>query len=102
MDNSKKQKQSDDFLTDGFLKRKIIDEELIREPHLMEEKEFYIFVFSMIAGIAFLDTSGPIWTLEFLREFLYKVIIFSIVGMFVGAGGLSAVNTISQWFQKKK
>jgi len=129
MDNNEKQKQSDDLLIS--LANEIVNEELRnrdktnltkrskdllislgneivneklrnRDKIDLTKREFYVFVFSIIIAIAFLETSGPIWAPEFWREFLLNVLGFSIVSIFAGAGGVAAVNGIIDLFQKKK
>jgi len=55
----------------------------------MNEKEFtakqvYILVFVIVVGIAFVETpAGAIWTSEFWKEFLLKVIVYGVVVEFL-------------------
>ena len=101
MDNNEKQKQSDDRLIS--LANEIVNEKLRNRDKIdLTKREFYVFVFSIIIVIAFLETSNPIWTPEFWREFLSNVLLFSIVSIFAGFGGVAAVNGIINLFQKKK
>ena len=47
-------------------------------------KQVYILVFAIVAGIAFMETSaGAIWTSQFWREFLLKVVVYGAVTEFV-------------------
>lgn len=46
-------------------------------------KQVYILVFAIVAGIAFLQTSYPMWTSEFWKEFLFNVLIYGVVCEFV-------------------
>jgi len=67
----------------------------------MKEKKFtakqvYILVFFVVAGIAFAETpAGAIWTTEFWKEFLLKVIIYGGIVEFV-------VVLLSNGFSKEK
>jgi len=42
-------------------------------------KQVFILVFCIVAGIAFSETSAPIWSLSFLREFGLKLLIYGFV-----------------------
>jgi len=46
-------------------------------------KQVTAIVMGVIVGISFVETSLPIWTLEFWREFILKVIIYCVVSFFV-------------------
>ena len=47
-------------------------------------KQVYILVFAIVAGIAFMETpAGAIWTTEFWKEFLLKVIVYGAIVEFV-------------------
>lgn len=54
----------------------------------MNEKKFtskqvYIIVFAIVASFAFLETSHPVWTGEFLREFFSKLFVYGLVTEFI-------------------
>jgi len=56
--------------------------------HKGSEKEFtakqvYILVFAIVVGIAFMETSHPIWTGGFWREFGLKVLGYGLVVEFI-------------------
>ncbi|MFH0968981.1 MAG: hypothetical protein V1804_00540 [Patescibacteria group bacterium] len=46
-------------------------------------RQVFILVLCVVAGIAFLETSEPVWTLSFLRQFGLKLIIYGAVSEFV-------------------
>ena len=46
-------------------------------------KQVVILVLTIIAGIAFIETNQPIWTLEFLRDFGLRFLIYSTVSEFI-------------------
>ncbi len=43
--------------------------------------DVFILVFVIITGIAFLETFMPVWTLDFWREFLYKIIGYTLASV---------------------
>lgn len=54
----------------------------------MEEKEFtfkqvFILVAVLVVGFAFLQTSAPMWTFKFWREFLLNVMVYGAVSEFL-------------------
>lgn len=53
------------------------------ENKKFSEKQVLILVLAVIAGIAFMETSFPVWTVAFLREFLLKLIGYAVVSEFV-------------------
>ncbi|MFH1292280.1 MAG: hypothetical protein ABIH87_03720 [bacterium] len=59
------------------------------------QKEVYKLVFVIIVSIAFMETSSPIWTLNFLREFLLNLLIYGAIAAF-------AVIALSKWIEDKK
>lgn len=48
-------------------------------------KQVLILVFCIVAGIAFAETSAPIWSLSFFREFGLKLFIY---------GGISEIVVV--------
>ncbi|MDD5463923.1 MAG: hypothetical protein PHP62_02150 [Candidatus Moranbacteria bacterium] len=42
-------------------------------------KQVLILVFCIVAGIAFSETSAPIWSLTFFREFGLKLFIYGAI-----------------------
>jgi len=46
-------------------------------------KQVLILVLSIVAGIAFIETSAPMWSLSFLREFGLKLLIYGGMSEFV-------------------
>lgn len=46
-------------------------------------KEVVILVFATVSGIAFLETSGPVWTWAFGREFLLKLLVYCSVSVVI-------------------
>ena len=46
-------------------------------------KQVLILVFCIVAAIAFVETSAPVWTTEFLRQFGLKLVIYGGVSEFV-------------------
>ena len=46
-------------------------------------KQVLILVIVIVAGIAFVETSSPMWTSAFWREFLLKLLIYGAVSEFV-------------------
>ena len=46
-------------------------------------KQVLILVLSIVAGIAFIETSAPMWSLSFLREFGLKLIIYGVISEFI-------------------
>jgi len=42
-------------------------------------KQILILVLCIVAGIAFLETSAPIWSLSFLREFGLKLLVYGAI-----------------------
>ena len=53
-------------------------------------KQVLVLVVAIISAIAFLETSGPIWSWTFWRQFLLNLFIYSAVSVIVGIalGGL--------------
>jgi len=56
-------------------------------------KQVQILMVAIIAGIAFIETSSPIWTLDFLREFFLKFIGYAAVSIVV-------VMIVGEWIDK--
>lgn len=46
-------------------------------------KQVYILVIAIVAVFAFLDTSDPVWTGSFWREFGLKLLVYGAVTEFV-------------------
>lgn len=46
-------------------------------------KQVYILVFAIVVGIAFMETSGAMWTSQFWKEFLLNVIVYGVIVEFV-------------------
>lgn len=46
-------------------------------------KQVLILVFAIITGIAFLQTSTPIWTASFWREFILHILGYGLVSEFI-------------------
>jgi len=46
-------------------------------------KQVVVLVLSIVAAIAFVETSPPVWTGGFWREFLLKLIVYGVVAEFV-------------------
>jgi len=46
-------------------------------------KQIFIIVFFIVASIAFIETSMPIWTFAFWREFLLKFLVYGAISEFV-------------------
>lgn len=46
-------------------------------------KQVLILVFCIVAGIAFVETSAPMWSFNFLREFMLKLLGYGIVSEFI-------------------
>jgi len=61
----------------------------------MTLKQVSKLVFVIVAGIAFVETSSPMWSLAFLKEFLLKVIIYGAVAEFM-------VIAFQEWIDKRK
>jgi len=57
-------------------------------------KQVLVLVFAIIAGIAFVETSSPIWSLDFWREFLLKLLVYGAVSEFI-------VIALSEWLDKR-
>lgn len=53
------------------------------DKKVFSAKQVYILVFAIVVSIAFLETSDPIWTSEFWREFVLKVFVYGAVVEFV-------------------
>jgi hypothetical protein len=49
-------------------------------------KEVAILIIAIVAGIAFLETSHPLWTGKFWREFILKVVVYGVVVEFILLG----------------
>jgi len=56
-------------------------------------KQVFILVFAIIAGIAFMETSSPLWTFIFWREFLLKILLYGAISEFI-------VIALSVWTKK--
>jgi hypothetical protein len=56
-------------------------------------KQVFILVLCIVAGIAFAETSAPIWTLSFLRQFGLKLIGYGAISEFVVIALLSIKNS---------
>jgi hypothetical protein len=58
------------------------------ETNMMDKeytgKQVLILVGAIITVIAFLETSGPMWSWTFWRHFLLNLLIYSAVSVFVG------------------
>ena len=50
---------------------------------MFSSKQVYILVLAIVAGIAFMETSSPMWTSDFWREFLYKLFMYGAISEFV-------------------
>jgi hypothetical protein len=46
-------------------------------------KQVLILVLAIVAGIAFMETSAPMWSLSFLREFGLKLLIYGAISEFI-------------------
>jgi hypothetical protein len=46
-------------------------------------KQVFVLVFAIVAGIAFMETSQPLSTGAFWREFLTKLLLYGVVSEFV-------------------
>ncbi len=46
-------------------------------------KQVLILVFCIVAAIAFMETSSPVWTISFFRELGLKLLIYGAVSEFV-------------------
>ncbi|MDP3792946.1 MAG: hypothetical protein Q8Q89_04455 [bacterium] len=46
-------------------------------------KQVFILVLAIVAGIAFMETSSPIWTSAFWREFLLNLLLYGVISEFV-------------------
>lgn len=57
-------------------------------------KQVFILVFAIVAGIAFIETSSPIWTSAFWREFLLKLLVYGAVAEFI-------VIALGVWTEKR-
>jgi len=57
-------------------------------------KQVFILVLAIVAGIAFMETSSPIWTLDFFRGFLLKLLMYGATSVFV-------VFVLGKWIEKK-
>ena len=61
----------------------------MKEKEQLDKKEFTlkqvnILVFTVIVGIAFIETlGGAIWTIKFLKEFLLNIIVYSAVAAII-------------------
>ena len=56
-------------------------------------KEVLILVFAIVAGIAFMETSSPVWTAAFWREFLLKLLLYGVISEFI----VVALGTFGMW-----
>jgi hypothetical protein len=56
-------------------------------------KQVLILVFAIIVGIAFIETSSPLWTFIFWREFLLKILVYGAISEFI-------VIALSVWTKK--
>jgi len=52
----------------------------------MTLRQVLILVFCIVAGIAFIETSAAIWTTDFWREFLLKLLGYGLASEFVVIG----------------
>jgi len=59
----------------------------IKKTHMKDKeytsKQVLILVGAIISAIAFLETSGPVWSWTFWRQFLLNLLIYSAVSVFV-------------------
>ncbi|MFA6404862.1 MAG: hypothetical protein WCW03_02575 [Candidatus Paceibacterota bacterium] len=46
-------------------------------------KQVFILVIVIVAGIAFAETSAPIWSSDFLREFGLKLFVYGGISEFI-------------------
>lgn len=46
-------------------------------------KQVLILVIVIVAGIAFAETSAPLWSVDFLREFGLKLLVYGAVSEIV-------------------
>jgi len=46
-------------------------------------KQVFVLVLAIVMGIAFIETSSPVWTLLFWREFLLKLMVYGLVSEFI-------------------
>jgi len=46
-------------------------------------KQVLILVAVVVVGIAFMETSAPMWTSLFWREFLLKILLYGVVSEFM-------------------
>jgi hypothetical protein len=46
-------------------------------------KQVLILVFAIVAGIAFIETSGPVWTWTFWRQFLLNLVVYGAVSVVI-------------------
>jgi hypothetical protein len=56
-------------------------------------KQVLILVIAIVAGIAFIETSGPVWTWDFWRQFLLKLLVYGVVSEFI-------VVALGEWIEK--
>ena len=56
-------------------------------------KQVFILVFAIIVGIAFMETSSPLWTFIFWRGFLLKILLYGAISEFI-------VIALSVWTKK--
>ena len=46
-------------------------------------KQVLVLVLFIIVGISFFETSAPIWTLLFLREFILNLFVYGMISAFL-------------------
>ena len=69
--------------------------EITRNMKKFTGRQVFYLVFAIVAGIAFVETSSPVWTMDFWREFLLKLIIYSVVSEFM-------VLVVGKWIEKRR
>jgi len=62
---------------------------------IFTSKQVLILVLCIVAGIAFAETSMPIWSLSFLREFGLKLLGYGVVSGFAVIIVLSSTKIFS-------
>jgi len=55
-------------------------------------KQVHILVFAIITGIAFIETSGPLQSVAFWREFMMNLFIYGLVAEFAVIALLTFTN----------
>jgi hypothetical protein len=56
-------------------------------------KQVVILVAAIITGIAFIETSGPVWTWTFWREFLLNLLVYVAISVVI-------VLALGAWIEK--